>query len=849
MKSVKKTLVSKIFVLAILCCISIVPNLSAEDVAAILKWVNSTEGPTDHNDRELAITSDLAGNVLVTGKENRSGSGYDYVTIKYDPEGNELWKKFYNGPSNADDGATAIDVDPTGNIYVTGKSTGLGSGFDYLTIKYDINGNVIWTARYNGAGTGNDVATKLKLDSNGNVYVSGYSMGEVSGYDYLTIKYNSDGDELWINSYNGLANLDDEVTAMAIGQGGYIYITGKSTGIGTDYDYLTIKYDEFGNQLWTARYNGILNDKDIPVSVAENIYGDVYVAGTGRIRGGCGGVNDYVTIKYDSLGNQVWMAFYNDDFGDGNDTLRDMAIDSNDNVYVTGSSWRYAWGHDYVTIKYDANGNQLWRSIFHGPGGDDYGVAIELDSNNNVIVTGCSHDAYPLYMKLGTIKYDNDGIQIWKTRYTDIDYIIPVDMVLTQNDEICITGRSKNYITPTNWGYVTLKYGEGPFNQAPIADAGEEQTVYVGTLVTLDGNNSYDPDVNYPLNYAWEILSKPESSAAELKDPASLNPTFIADLIGDYTIRLIVTDSLGLSSIPDKVIVSTVNSAPIADAGLDQAVIEIGTTVQLDGSLSWDPDGDPLAFEWSFASKPAGSETSLSATDVCNPSFVADKNGEYVIELLVSDPWASSAPDLVIVSFDNVKPVADAGLNQSVIQGDTVHLDGIESYDANLDQLTYSWSIVVKPTNSLAEIDSPTSVHPQFVADLPGEYIVSLIVNDGIVDSDPSNITITALSHQDATTEALQELMNAINSLDGGVFKNPKNQNALTNKVNAVLAKIEIGLYQDALDKLENDISAKTNGCAETGSPDKNDWIENCVSQSLVYPLVIDAINLLNNLV
>lgn len=375
----------------------------------------------------------------------------------------------------------------------------------------------------------------------------------------------------------------------------------------------------------------------------------------------------------------------------------------------------------------------------------------------------------------------------------------------------------------------------------------------MGTLATLDGSGSVDPNENYPLSYSWEFIFRPEGSTAYLDDPASPFPNFIADMIGDYRIQLIVTDSIGLSSVPDEVLVSTSNSTPIADAGPDQAIIEIGTTVQLDGcpnvSRSWDDDGDPITFSWSFVNKPLGSEAVISDPNICDPTFVADIHGEYEIELVVSDPWESSEPDRVIVSFENVRPVAVAGNNQSVVQGDTVYLDGSGSYDANLDPLTYNWSIVSKPADSLAEIDDPSPMQTHFDADLPGEYIVSLIVNDGFVDSDPSNITAVAISYQDASTDKLQETINAINGLDDIVLKNPTNKNALTNKINAALAMIDQGLYQEARDKLENDISGKTDGCAEAGSPDKNDWIRDCVSQNEVYPLVMEAIELLDNLI
>jgi len=92
-------------------------------------------------------------------------------------------------------------------------------------------------------------------------------------------------------------------------------------------------------------------------------------------------------------------------------------------------------------------------------------------------------------------------------------------------------------------------------------------------------------------------------------------------------------------------------------------------------------------------------------------------------------------------------------------------------------------------------------------------------------------------------------LIEVINGLDPAVFKNKNMQNTLTNKINAVLKMIDEGAYQGALNKLENDILGKTDGCAETASPDKNDWIVNCPAQNQVYPLIIEAMGLLENLV
>jgi probable HAF family extracellular repeat protein len=193
----------------------------------------------------------------------------------------------------------------------------------------------------------------------------------------------------------------------------------------------------------------------------------------------------------------------------------------------------------------------------------------------------------------------------------------------------------------------------------------------------------------------------------------------------------------------------------------------------------------------------------------------------------------------------NHPPIANAGPDQSVVEGDTVLLDGSASYDDDGDELSYSWSIESKPPGSNAVLSDSSTVNPSFIADLPGLYVISLIVNDGLVSSVPANVTIVVISEPDAAVETLEELTDTINALDPATFKNKNMAGALTNKINAALNMIEQGLYQQALNKLENDILAKTNGCAVSGEPDKNDWITPCSEQAEVYQLILEAIQYL----
>jgi hypothetical protein len=283
-------------------------------------------------------------------------------------------------------------------------------------------------------------------------------------------------------------------------------------------------------------------------------------------------------------------------------------------------------------------------------------------------------------------------------------------------------------------------------NRRPVANAGPDQTVSAGTTVTLDGSGSSDPD-GHSLCYRWSLVSRPAGSQARLSDRNAVRPTFVADLDGAYVIHLVVTDRWWWPSLPDEVRIVTApgNSPPVAGAGPDQSVLT-GATVQLDGSTSSDADGDPLTYAWQVLSRPEGSQAVLSDPTQVTPTFLADLEGEYVVQLTVGDGQAASSPDTVTIHTEqgNAPPVADAGDDQSVTAGDTVLLDGSGSSDPDGDPLTYRWSLLAVPAGSQAALQDGQSVQPRLVADLPGQYVVQLIVNDGQLDSVPSTLLVTA---------------------------------------------------------------------------------------------------------
>ena len=297
----------------------------------------------------------------------------------------------------------------------------------------------------------------------------------------------------------------------------------------------------------------------------------------------------------------------------------------------------------------------------------------------------------------------------------------------------------------------TVKATAATANSKPVANAGADQNVATGNSVALDGSASSDADGD-ELSYSWQFSSRPSGSAATLTKASAVSPTFVADVDGEYVVELTVNDG-AIDSESDSVTITakTANSAPTADAGADQSVVA-GSTVTLDGSSSGDANGDALSYAWRFVSVPKSSDAELVDANTVSPSFVADEAGDYVAELVVNDGSADSTADRVTVSAAqaNARPVADAGSDQNVNTGAVVTLDGTASSDADGDQISYDWSFVSRPAGSSAAFDDAASPQPSFTADVDGDYVVQLVVDDGEATSAPARATVTATTANSA---------------------------------------------------------------------------------------------------
>jgi hypothetical protein len=313
-----------------------------------------------------------------------------------------------------------------------------------------------------------------------------------------------------------------------------------------------------------------------------------------------------------------------------------------------------------------------------------------------------------------TLRIDNGGLTNQYTRVSSAKIILNKKQVvrssdfnqqirviektvdLTRNNKLTVEVQSN----PSSGFTLKITCISDSENTPPIANAGANQSIIVGNTVQLDGSGSSDVDGN-SLTYLWSLDAVPSGSNAMLSDAFIYNPTLYIDLPGDYLASLIVNDG-SENSPANTVIISTENTAPIANAGTDQSAF-VGNIVTLEGGASVDAEGDPLEYSWELIAKPQNSGALLSDINVINPQFDIDDPGSYIAELIVYDREFYSAPDQVVITTENTLPVADAGAGQNVFVGDTVTLDASGSTDVDGNPLSFEViSKLRKPVNFLA---------------------------------------------------------------------------------------------------------------------------------------------------
>jgi len=607
-----KVLLFSILVLAI--------NFSTDAQINVLWEARYTStGQNADSGKEIAL--DNNGNVYVTGTSYTSvANGYDIITIKYDALGNELWSAVFNGSGSALDEARDIAVDQNGFVYVTGYTTSTGTNYNYITIKYNSTGTQQWATTYNGTGNAYDEAYAIGLDTLGNSYVTGSSDAGAQGSNFVTIKYDAAGVQQWATSYNGPANSIDAATQLKLDAQFNVYVSGHSTGSGTNLDIATIKYDNFGTQQWVSRFNGTLNFFDVPEALFIDNLNNVYVAGASY--GGLATENDYVTIKINSTGTQQW-AKINDGPLNDEDKAFDVVVDLNQNVYVTGRSMGTGGtAENMVTIKYDATGNVLWKDTYNGPNsGYDDAQQMRLGNSGALYITGYSAGIGTNNDYL-TLKYDtSNGNILWEARFdgpasnSDQAFAMEIDAM----ESIYVTGTSNDPATFQDFS--TIKWCQ--LNN----DAGSDVQICIGDTIQLNAN------ALGAISYNW-------TPSTGLSDNFIASPLAYPTVTTTYIVSAL--NALGCEDFDT--IVVTVNPLPSGVIAVSGATTFcFGNSVTLTAgnadNYSWTPNGETTQ------------------------SIVVYTSGNYSVTVIDSNSCVNSALQVVTVyNLPNVSAGSDVNL-------------------------------------------------------------------------------------------------------------------------------------------------------------------------------------------
>ncbi|MES2133178.1 MAG: T9SS type A sorting domain-containing protein [Bacteroidota bacterium] len=418
----------------------------------------------------VTLLIDKAGNSYVCGYgRGTTTNGKDFMVLKYNNAGTQLWAKYWDGGQSLSDYITCATFDKSGNIVVAGYANTMGTTWDDLAVvKYSTAGTQLWSYTYNNAPVnGEDRALGIASDASDNIYVTGSSYGTVSR-DMITLKLNSSGTNQWVKRMaHGTSSDDDRGYSIAADAVGNSYVTGAVN------DWITVKYDPSGNVLWTNSYTA--NDlnrysvKKVMLDKANNVIvgTDVFVSSNQHF-------SDLGIVKLNNAtGASIWATTFNNS---GIDTFEDFVLDTMGNIYVAGA-YDGPIGKDMSTMILSPAGIILWNTTFSNAlntRGGDMPYQIATDNNRNVILAGVSEtrgSGSGSNVDVVTLKFGTQGITGIQT---------------TENK----AAHLNVYPNPAK-NYVTLSVSDESFNHASI-------TLYnmLGDVLVKDVLNTQEQSID-----------------------------------------------------------------------------------------------------------------------------------------------------------------------------------------------------------------------------------------------------------------------------------------------------------------------------------------------------------------
>jgi hypothetical protein len=291
----------------------------------------------------------------------------------------------------------------------------------------------------------------------------------------------------------------------------------------------------------------------------------------------------------------------------------------------------------------------------------------------------------------------------------------------------------------------TVRVTVSAANQAPAVDAGTDQSIILGATANVTATAT-DPDGD-ALTYAWTVQSRPAASTAALSATTTPAVSITPDVAGAYVLRVTVSDGRGGQAFDEMTVTASAagaNRAPVANAGFDLNGTET-IRMTLDGSASFDPDGDELTFSWSILSAPAGSTVSIVGENGATASLTPDREGVYLVELEVSDgQFTSTDTATLTVGPFNHPPVGTLTVagGAQIMAGASVTATAAFS-DADGDPLALTWTLDAPDGSAATLVLSGDETQATFTADVPGDYAISVSVTDGAKTA-TSQVTVTA---------------------------------------------------------------------------------------------------------
>jgi len=417
-----------------------------------------------------------------------------------------------------------------------------------------------------------------------------------------------------------------------------------------------------------------------------------------------------------------------------------------------------------------------WKNAGLTQSYEDWDVLYELkNSGGTVVWSGTSAFKIKMFLPETAARAHTDNLtlpgSVAAGTYTLTVKVRDADGFRTPMP-LAITGRNSDgsYTLRT----ITVGTGTTTPNQAPVANAGSNQTITLpASTATLNGSASSDPDGTIA-GYQWSQTSGP--SASTLSSTSTANITVSNLVQGTYTYQLKVTDNAGSSSTASVTVTvnAATNQAPVANAGADQTITLPVNSATLNGGSSRDADGTIASYQWAQISGP--STSTLSSTSAASITVSSLVQGVYSYKLTVRDNSNATASDTVTVTVNaaaNQAPVANAGAAQTItLPVNSATLNGGSSRDADGTIASYQWAQISGPSTSTLSSTSAASITVSSLVQGVYSYKLTVRDNSNATASDTVTVTVNAAANQApvANAGAAQTITLPVNSatLNGG---------------------------------------------------------------------------------